>query len=216
MENQHSKNVKEFDFLLDEQAHYLFGKLDFKLKDGEHIQYFGGDTKYFNYIRLYKSTLDNYYRKYFGVALEEGGESSQKYYYLDYNSAEVVSFSARHKYPFKNSHLIIGLILYKTIFFEGNVELSSKKEFKKIVRNESDQYQLGLLKLIANSSGNRKIKFDDDKIDDAIDSAFKQFQKIKWIELLDSDTFETRASIHRIRSLFEEQILDIDNIITRY
>ena len=215
MEDNNQNDLKKFDFLLDRNAVTLFGKLDFKFKDGEHIQDYGLDSKYFKYIDKYKSSLNEYYSSFFGIRLKEGGESTERFYYLDFHSDDKRNIPESSKYSIKNEYIIIGLIMYKIIYFDGNIELKSVEKLKKIIRTDYDQYQGGLQRIIVKSNEKGRLKGDDDIIDKTTQKALEQFKRLRWIDL-EGDLFETRASFQRILSLYGDTIANIDSIIKSY
>lgn len=215
MENNNQDYLKRFDFLLDRNAEKIFGKLDFKLKDGEHIQDHGDGSRFLSYIDKYKESLNDYYSSFFGIKLREGGESSERFYFLDFHSDDRKNIPESNRYTVKNEYIIIGLIIYKIIFFEGNIELTSIKKLKKTIRNDYEEYQEGLLKVIVKSNETGRLKGDDDQIDKTIQRTLEQFKKLRWMDV-DGDFFQPLPSFHRILSLYGDIIKNIDNIIKTY
>jgi len=105
--------------------------------------------------------------------------------------------------------------MYKIIFFDGNIELNSVEKLKKIIRTDYDQYKEGLQRVIVKSNESGRLKGDDDYIDKTTQKALEQFNRLNWIDL-EGDLFETRASFHRILSLYGDTITNIDSIIKSY
>ncbi|MEZ0543131.1 condensin complex protein MksE [Fibrella arboris] len=214
MENDNTENVG-YSFLESDHSQQVFSKLDYALKDGIHIQRQGADPELYAYLKKYEDSLQRYYRNLFGVRLEKRGEDDQLYYYLDYHSADQSSIPENHKRQVKNEYIIIGLIVYKIIYFAGNLELSSVSELKKKITLDYEEYENGLLRLIAKSSEKAKLQADDVEIDNMVDSALNQFVRLGWMER-NSDYFEPLPSFQRLLYVYEDVIQNIDQIIARY
>lgn len=214
MENNDSENVG-YAFLSSYLSRQLFSKLDYSLKDGVHIQRQGSDPELYAYLERYKDELQKYYRDLFGVRLEKRGEDDQQYYFLDYHSAEQAGIPENHKRQVKNEYIIIGLIIYKIIYFDGNLDLNSVTELKQKITRDYEEYEGGLLRLIAKSSEKAKLQADDIEIDGVVDAALSQFSRLGWMER-NGDHFEFLASFHRLLYVYEDVIRNIDQIIARY
>jgi hypothetical protein len=214
MENDDTENVG-YAFLESDHSQQVFNKLDYALKDGIHIQRQGSDPELYAYLKKYEDSLQRYYRNLFGVRLEKRGEDDQLYYYLDYHSAEQSSIPESHKRQVKNEYIIIGLIVYKIIYFAGNLELSSVSELKKKITLDYEEYENGLLRLIAKSSEKAKLQADDIEIDNVVDSALNRFVQLGWMER-SGDHFEPLPSFQRLLYVYEDVIQNIDQIIARY
>lgn len=214
MENNYTENI-DYSFLRSQHSQQVFSRLDYALKDGLHIQRKGSDPELYAYLQKYADKLKPYYRDLFGVGLEKRGEDDQQYYYLDYHSAEQSGIPESHKRQIKNEYIIIGIILYKIIYFDGNMELNSVSELKKKITLDNEEYEDGLLRLIAKSSEKTKLQADDIEIDSVVDSALNQFVRLGWIERND-DHFEPLASFQRLLYVYEDVIRNIDEIINRY
>lgn len=214
MENDNTENVG-YSFLESDHSQQVFSKLDYALKDGIHIQRQGSDPELYAYLKKYEDSLQKYYRNLFGVRLEKRGEDDQLYYYLDYHSVDQSSIPENHKRQVKNEYIIIGLIVYKIIYFAGNLELSSVSELKKKIALDYEEYENGLLRLIAKSSEKAKLQADDVEIDNMVDSALNQFVRLGWMER-NGDYFEPLPSFQRLLYVYEDVIQNIDQIIARY
>ncbi|MDQ3099903.1 MAG: hypothetical protein M3R08_00830 [Bacteroidota bacterium] len=214
MENDDSENVN-YAFLASPHSQQVFSRLDYALKDGMHIQRQSSDPELYAYLEKYVSSLQPYYRNLFGVTLEKRGEDDQRYYYLDYKSAEQSGIPQNHKRQVKNEYIIIGLIVYKIIYFDSNLELDSVTELKRKITLDYEEYEGGLLRLIAKSSENAKLQADDMDIDSMVDSALNQFVRLGWMER-NGDHFEPLASFQRLLYVYEDVIKNIDQIVARY
>lgn len=214
MEDNNTED-RSYAFLNSLNSQQIFSKLDYALKDGIHIQRKGSDPELYFYVQKYFDRLEPYYRDLFGVQLERRGEDDGQYYYLDYHSVEQSGIPEGHKRQIKNENIIIGLIIYKIIYFDANVEMNSVSELKQKITLDYEEYEGGLLRLIAKSSDNTKLQADDVEIDSVVDSALNQFARLGWIEL-SGDHFEPLASFQRLLYVYEDVIKDIDQIIANY
>ena len=215
MENDHIPELKYLDFLKSEDAVTYFGQLDYLLKDGVHFQDYGNQISYYRFLKKYKDSLNLYYERFFGISLKEENEQSDSYFFLDFNTSSRGNIPQAFRENLKNEYIIIGLIMYKILFLEGNVELVSIQKLKETIRNDYQEFKPGLRKLIAQSTVEKDNFDDDEAIDNAIDRALKQFRKLAWLDYK-KDTFESRASFHRIISIYEDVIMRIDEIIESY
>jgi hypothetical protein len=214
MDNQDTEKTG-YTFLESHRSQQVFSKLDYALKDGLHIQRHGSDPELYAYLVEYADKLQPYYRDLFGVRLERRGEDDQQYYYLDYHSAGQSGIPENHKRQIKNEYIIIGLIIYKIIYFDGNLELNSVSALKQKITLDYEEYEGGLLRLIAKSSEKAKLQADDVEIDSVVDLALHQFVRLGWMER-NGDHFELLASFQRLLYVYEDVILKIDQIIARY
>ena len=214
MENNDSKSIN-YDFLLSDYSQQVFSKLDYALKDGVHLQRNGSDPELYTYLERYEHELKPYYQKLFGVRLEKKGEGDEQYFFLHYHSVERSGIPEIHKHNLKNEHIIIGLIIYKIIFFDGNIELNSIKKLKQKITLDYEEYEQGLVKLIAKSSDSARVNEDDIQIDKEVEGALRQFEKLGWL-YRKQDHFELLASFQRLLYVYEDVIKNIDEIIARY
>jgi len=167
------------------------------------------------YLKLNYKALKHYYQELFGVSLERKGIENQQYYYLDYHSKEQAQIDESHKYQLKNEDIIIGCVMYKIIYLDGNVELNSISDLKKKVSLDYEEYEEGLIRLIAKSKEGEKLGEDDGNIDEAIDRALRDFKRLGWVDY-EKDHFELLPAFERILLIYEDVIKDIDNLIKKY
>lgn len=215
MEYNTNDRLEFLKFQLDEDAQTYFGELDYYLKDGIHIQEFGDQIPFYRFLKKHKNDLNSYYNYFYGIELKEENLNSDSYFFLDFNTSNRGSVPTPYRDILKNEYVIIGLIMYKIIFYEGNIELDSVSTLQEMIRNDYEQYKEGLVKLIAQSSGDIKIDDDDLKIDNAVYNALRNFRRLGWIELK-QDYFQPKASFQRINSIYEDIVPRIDEIIANY
>ncbi len=215
MEHNTNGILSFLNFQRDPDAQIYFGQLDYYLKDGIHIQEYGDQIDYYKFLKKYKDELNDYYEYFYGISLKEENVQSDSYFFLDFNTSSRGKIPSPYRDVLKNKYIIIGLIMYKAIFYEGNVELNSLATLQEMIRNDYEQYKEGLIRLLAQSSGDVKLDDDDKMIDNTVLAALQNFKRLGWIEL-NQDHFETRASFQRINTIYEDIIPKIDDIIISY
>ena len=214
MENNSRENI-DLAFLQEEDSEHLFGRLDYLLKDGIHIQNYGNQVEFYNYLIKNYAYLNQFYLKFNGVPLEKKGEGLHQYFFLDYHSKERSKILDSHKNTIKNEYIIMGFIIYKIIYFDGNVELNSVQELKQKITLDYEQYEEGLIRLIAKSSEGGKLSEDDVQIDKIVVRTLAQFKKLGWVDYR-NNYFEPLPSFNRLLHIYEDVIKNIDNIIATY
>tara|TARA_R110002072_G_scaffold302796_1_gene488834 strand:+ start:25217 stop:25765 length:549 start_codon:yes stop_codon:yes gene_type:complete len=177
-----------------------------------HIQDYDPTIAEFHYLKKWYYQINEYYKKYYGIGLVVKGEEREAFYYLDYNSTSRGNIPEGSRSFMKNEYIIIGLLLYKIKIIDRDVELESIDKFKDILKLEFEQYQQGLLKLIAKSNSETRVAEDDETIDRTIDSSFRQFRRLGWVHF-DKDYFELRPAFKRLVILYEDVINNIEEHI---
>ncbi|SFZ80260.1 condensin complex protein MksE [Tenacibaculum maritimum] len=215
MENNDISEIEYLDFLKEEDAIQYFGKLDYLLKDGTHFQCYGDQIPYYRFLKKNKKSIKAFYQRFYGIILKEENKESDSYFFLDFNDSSRGNIPQSFRDILKNDYIIIGLIMYKILHSEKNLELTSIIKLKQTIRNDYQSFKPGLIKLIAQSTADKDNFNDDETIDNAIERALKQFRKLAWLDYK-GDTFELRASFHRIITLYEDIIPKIDTVIESY
>jgi chromosome condensin MukBEF MukE localization factor len=202
-------------FLATPEAQTYFGEADYYLKDGIHIQEYGEQISYYRFLKKHKDELEQFYTYYYGIKLVEENTEGDSFFYLDFNKSSRIKIPWTYRDVLKNEYAIIGIITYKVIYHEGNVELNSVSKLQEMIRNDYEEYKEGLVKLLAQSGSDIKLSDDDERIDSVVQNALRSFKRLGWMDVND-DYFEPRISFNRINSVYEKQIKDIDNIIANY
>ncbi|MAP56076.1 MULTISPECIES: condensin complex protein MksE [Flavobacteriaceae] len=215
MEHNSNGTLEFLKFYEDPDAPTYFGELDYYLKDGIHIQEYGDQINYYKFLKKHKEDLNKYYQHFYGIHLMEENLQSDSYFFLNFNTSNRGKIPSSHRDVLKNKYIIVGIIMYKIIFYEGNVELNSLAALQEMIRNDYEEYKEGLIRLFAQSSGDVKIDDDDKMIDNVVLAALQNFKRLGWIDL-DQDYFETRPSFQRINTIYEDIIPKIDDIIASY
>ncbi len=202
------------EFLTARDAPDLFGSLDFMLKDGVHFSQVRGQRDYFRFIEENKNSLVTYYQRYFGVSLVEGGEERERYYYLDFYGQNRGAIDFDHRLFLKNEYIIIGFLLYKVMFIDKNIELSSVGKFQDMLKRDYEELKPDLYRLLAKTKRENALQFNDQKLDDVVMDALREFDKIGWVKLVE-DEFDVYPAFQRLNRIFSDYINDIDNIIKK-
>ncbi|WP_270516597.1 condensin complex protein MksE [Sanguibacteroides sp. AM78-02pH3A] len=201
-----------YDFLDCKQGKELFALLDFALKDGVHIQEYGKQKELCSYLRRFYPTLAQYYREFWGLELEQGGNDSETYFYLKFCPDLKNGIPTNHKHLMSKENIIVGLLLYKVYYNDCNIELNSLSKFQRIIKLDYPDLKPGIIKTLAKAKKEKATQFNDEKIDACIKNAFDEFSKIKWIEM-DGDSFEILPSFRRLTREFAPYINNIDEIL---
>ncbi|RFS19428.1 hypothetical protein DVR12_22600 [Chitinophaga silvatica] len=215
MGNENFELPVEAEWQCHPEAKKLFGELDFQLKDGMHFQLMDGQYGFFRFLEENERSLRTYYHHYFGMSLCCSGEGMLRYYFLDFNDAGKAKVDYEHRDLIKNEYIIIGFLVYKIIFIDQNIELSSISLLQDTIRKDYEEMKTDLYRLIAKAKKQNATTMNDRIMDDTILKALKEFNKIGWVSL-DEDTFDPNPSFHRIHSIYGEYIKDIDNLIKIY
>jgi chromosome condensin MukBEF MukE localization factor len=201
--------IEPWSFLKDNDATAYFAKVDYALKNGRHIQQWKEQTWWYRFIDNNVESLKQYYRTYFGVNLEYGGEATEKYYYLDFLPDSRGNIPLENRYFLQNEFVIIGFMLHKIIYIDNYIELSSVKAFQRMIRQDYEEFRQGLFRVLAKAKGINITQMNHDKVDHMVIGALKAFEKIGWVELFD-DSFEVLPSFQRLTMLYGDYINNID------
>jgi len=212
MGDENNQAVLASSFLHSNDAQELFGRLDFQLKDGIHFSQIEDQHEYYRFIEENETSMKAYYQRYFNVLLEAGGEGKDKYYYLEFNGPNRIPFDNDHRLFLKNEYVIIGFLLYKVVFIDRNIELSSVRKFQDTLRKDYEELKPDLYRLLAKVKRENALQFNDQKFDDLVLDALKEFSKIGWLSL-DGDEFDISPAFHRLTKVYSEYINNIETII---
>lgn len=189
----------------------LFGKLDYLLKDGVHIQNRDTQAVFFRFIQDNEESLKDYYLKFFGVILDSSGQESEKYFFLDFFPQSRGSISNDHRYFMPNEYVIVGFLIYKLIFIDGNLELNSVNQLKRMLRQEYEELKPGIYRVLAKVRKEKINQMDEEKVNKIIDNALSEFNKISWITLQE-DHFDTLPAFHRIHKVYSDYINNVEEL----
>lgn len=210
MGNYHQQeNVSATSFLEDHDAKQLFAKIDYALKNGKHIQRWQQQEAMFRFLEKHFTSMQLYYMDFFGVLLEEGGESIDKYYYLEFRPDNRGGIHADNRHFLPNEHVIIGFMLHKILFIDGMIEVNTLPALQRTIRQEYEDIKPGIYRALAKAKKIKTTEVDDRKVDTMVEKALQDFARIGWIEL-DGLLFEPLASFQRLPKLYGDYINNPD------
>lgn len=203
----------KYDFLESEQGEKLFARLDFSLKNGVHIQDNSEQQELFLYVRRFQSTLVSYYRRIWGFELEEGQDNNgRKYYFPNFNPELRNKIPWTHKHALAKEYIIVAFLLYKVYYNDAHIELNSISKFQYIIRVEYPDLKPHLIYLLAKAKSVKSTQYNEDIIDNCLESALIEFDKLKWIILQKDGRFEIQPSFHRFTREFAPYINQVDEL----
>lgn len=220
MENEHSENSELkilYNFLKASNAKEVFGKVDFILKSGTHVQYTHPEQESeYQFINRNFESLGDYYRDFFGVALEKGGEETETYYYLNFEGNNRGAIPTDQRYFLSNESLIIGIFACKVYSIDFNAEESSLATFKKLMRDEYEEYKDDFFRLLAQTKSTYTTGDDEAELDKSVRSAFREFKKLGWVYFKNEEQFVIMPSMERLRKLYADEINGIQQLTQKY
>ncbi|GAB4032062.1 hypothetical protein [Spirosoma jeollabukense] len=211
MADDRTKTANGYAFLTTTEAERVFGKLDYALKDGLHIQEKLHPDFYF-FVDKNHPDLSTYYEKLFEVKLEKSQNGSDHYFYLDFIEANSRGkIVTEHRYFLASEHVIVAFLLYKVIYNDLQIELDSVKRFQKMLREEYEDLKPLIYEKLAQVTRKKPSDMDDEKLNGIVLSAMREFGRIGWI-LLENDYFETLPAFGRLTLVYGDPI----NMIGRW
>lgn len=203
--NHQQQNISATSFLEDPDAQEHFAYMDYLFKNGAHIQYTKEQEWLWRFIGKHYESMKRYYMDFFDLSLEESGEALEKYYYLEFLPGNRRGVPLENRDFLPNEYVIIGFLLYKIIFIDGYVELDSLTRLQQLIRQDNEDIKPGIYRALAKAKKINTTQLDDDKVDEIILKAMREFSKIGWIEL-DGDRFSTLPSFQRLPKLYGDYI----------
>jgi len=210
MENENNE-ITIADFLQHTDTEQLFAELDYKLRDGFHYHHIGSQIPYFKYIESNIESLQLFYKTILKVSLVEGGDDFNTYYHLDFNNSDRGNVPSNNRHFIKNEHIIIGFVIYEIININKEIDLNSIQQLKEKIRIDYEDIKPGIYRLIAKSKNTNPSNLNDSAIDNAIDSALREFKKIGWM-VTKNDEFDCLPAFRRLVDIYENEIANIDEI----
>ena len=217
MENEDSQEITLHNFLKDKKVTAIFGKVDYLLKSGVHIQRnYPLPGELYRFIERNEDSLRLYYKELFKVTLEKSGTEFNGYYFIDFEDGSRGGIPSEQRDYLKTEYIIIGMLFLKLVKFDGNVDLNKVSDFTSLLFSEYEEEKVALRKLIADASSDKGSDFTDTRLMEVISKAFGKFNELGWIsweEEQEKDSFHEQPSFARLRNLYEPQILGIDKLI---
>ncbi len=196
-----------YDFLRSPDARDIFGKVDFLLKSGAHVQFQHPEQEQeFIFITRNPTSLNDYYRDFFGLTLEKGGIETDSYYYLDFENNKRGNIPSDRRDFLSEESLIIGVFVCKVYNIDFNAEESSIVTFMKLMREEYEEYKDDFYRLLAQTKSAYTTGEDDAELYKSILSAFKDFKNLGWVYFKNEEQFVIMPSMERLRKLYAGEI----------
>ncbi len=217
MENASKQEISRLDFLNDKSTDDYFAKLDYKLRSGVHIQREHPLSEAcFRYLDRNFESLKLYYKELFGVLLTRAGNQFNTYYFIDFLDGGRGNIHSDYREYLRTEYVLIGMLYYKLYKLDGNIELDSVSDFISLLFSEYEEESDSLRKLIMDVSSDKSSDYTDEKLENIITKAFSKFSDLGWIAWEADDEknrFRHLPSFERLRSLYQSQILAIDELI---
>lgn len=206
MGNYYSQeNIDATSFFADPEAKVLFAKIDYALKNGIHIQRWQQQEELFRFLEKHFKSMKLYYQDYFGVALEAAGETTNKYYYLEFLPGDRGNIPVENRHFLANECIIVGFLLYKIVFIDGNIEMNSVSALQRSIRQDYEDIKPGIYRALAKAKKINTTEMDDTKVNDIVEKALREFFKIGWIEL-EEQHFDVLPSFQRLPKIYGDYI----------
>jgi hypothetical protein len=196
-------------FMFHEDAPRLFSKADYALKNGMHIQDYRYQTELFGFINENFQSMKLYYEEYFGIVLDHGGETIEKYFFIDFMAQSRGGIPEDNRYFLPNEFVIVGFLLYKIIYIDGYIELNTVGRFQRMVRLDYEELKPGIYRTLAKARRDKNTQMDDERVDKVIADAMDEFRKIGWV-VFEGDLFDVMPSFQRLPKIYGDYINNMD------
>lgn len=200
---------QKYDFLECEDGAVLFSQLADALKRGAHIQY-EGDKALFLYLNKYIDNLTAYFKRHESITIVPSGSGNEFYYFPLYHPESKSNYSVERS-SLPKEQILIALLLYKAYYIDHNIELTSVKKFVALIRVDMPDLKKHVQRLLVKTKGSKErfTESNDARIDQEVQRAFKNFHKLRWIDLKE-DNFTILPAFQRITREFTDYINYID------
>ena len=201
--------TRKYAFLESEDGAALFSQLVDALKKGAHIQY-EGDKVLFLYLEKYIDNLTAYFKRHENITIVPSGSGNGLYYFPVYHPESRSNYSVERS-PLPKEHILIALLLYKAYYIDHNIELTSVKKFVTLIRVDMPDLKKHVQRLLVKAKGSKErfTETNDIRIDAEIQRAFRNFHKLRWIDLKEDD-FIILPAFQRITREFADYIDHIE------
>lgn len=196
-------------FLLHEDAGRLFSKTDYALKNGMHIQDYRSQAELFGFLNENYQSMKSYYEEYFSIVLDYGGETLEKYFYIDFMAQSRGGIPEDNRHFLPNEFVIVGFLLYKIFYIDGYIELNTVSRFQRMVRLDYEELKPGIYRTLAKARRDKNTQMDDERVDKIIADALDEFRKIGWV-VFEGEVFDIMPSFQRLPKIYADYINDID------
>ncbi|MNE43258.1 hypothetical protein D3C80_1374260 [compost metagenome] len=100
-------------------------------------------------------------------------------------------------------------MLYKAVYIDHNIELSSVKAFQRTLRQDYEEFKAGLFRILAKAKAVNITQMNEGKMNIMVANAMKAFEKLGWVELQE-DSFEILPSFQRLPKIYSDYIDNIE------
>jgi len=219
MADDNSEKELKYGFLYEKKAKDIFGKLDYALRSGIHIQReYPLDADLFRFLNNNENfaSLKNYYKDFFNLNLRKNGNEFNQYYYLDLNEDGKSNVPSENRDYLRNEFIIVGMLFLKMYKLDGNIELDSISDFLNLLYEEYEEEKNALRKLINDNSSDKGSDLNNFRLEDSVKKSFIKFGELGWL-MWDAENeknkFKIMPSFERLRTAYQPQIETIDNLI---
>lgn len=171
-------------FLLHPNTPKLFGRLDFDLRSGVHIQDVPFQHTFYTYLEENIDTLIPFYEIAHQLKLTHLTDGHYKYYFIDFpNPPSRGGIPEDHRHFLEDEQVIVGFLLYKILLLDGRVGIDSFENLMTVIEEDyQDLHSLLYEKLGQVRNRNQPGNSGQKRLAIAIDSALSEFTKIAWFE----------------------------------
>ena len=164
----------------------------------------------FLYLNKYVDNLTVYFKRHENITIVPAGSGNEFYYFPLYHPVSRSNYSVERS-SLPKEHILIALLLYKAYYIDHNIELTSVKKFVALIRVDMPDLKKHVQRLLVKTKGSKErfTKTNDIRIDQEVQHAFKNFHKLRWINLKEDD-FTNFPEFQRITRKFADYINHID------
>lgn len=154
--------------------------------------------------------LTAYFERHENITIIPAGSGNELYYFTLYHPVLRGNYSVERS-SLPKEHILIALLLYKAYYIDHNIELTSVKKFVALIRVDMPDLKKHVQRLLVKTKGSKErfTETNDIRIEQEVQRAFKNFHKLRWINLKEDD-FTILPAFQRITREFADYINYID------
>lgn len=209
MEYTDNRQPGDYSFLEIPVVEKYFADLSSKLLSGRHIQ--NDEYNLFILLEDYGDHFEVYFKNLYNLKLSFAVHDDTKYYYLDFFNPGKAAFSEPSRYrALTEIQTIIGLMLlnmYYVKYFENPKIITWNEIRKEIMMGEmKEKYQL----ILFDELKSEYIVSEWANVEKNFKNTINSFNEFGWVRKLSQQNedirFEINASIHRMASLYKDEL----------
>lgn len=210
MGNDYSENdVNAWDFMVDPQVEKCFSKLDYSLRNGVHIQRNENQMDIFLFLVKHKESLSKYYITLFGLYLNWSGEMGRTYFWLEFRESDRARVPEANRQFLNSEYIIVGILLYKAVYIDGNVGLESMQRIKQALVQGFPEYFQSLKRILLRKEGKQlsseATPSEQIEMYPVIEDSLRAFAKLGWVTI-SGDFVEILPAFDKLILYYEEYI----------